>query len=461
MTEVNVSIAENNLFFADLPAQPQNQYLLQGPDAGLFSIYLLGFSLRILINAAPDFESPRDFDGNNRYDFTLTTLLNGDPDTVVDSNYFVTVTDLASEASTTSNDTLAGTAGNDILYGNGGNDTLFGSATVNPGFDFLIGGTGDDLYIIDKFTSLTHTRFVEQAGEGTDTINGSVSFTLSANIENGTATGTSAVKITGNDLANVLTGNSGANVLDGGGGADRLAGGAGNDSYVVDNAGDVVIELPGAGTDKITASISLTLIDNVENGALSGGQNLDLTGNSARNILTGNSGDNILEGLLGNDTLRGGQGNDTLYGGDGNDTLEGGTGDDVLNGGSGNDSLSGENGADRLTGGAGADRFNFGQAVIDEYGVFDDVVTDFSHAEGDKIRLTGIDANTLLAGNQNFTFIGTAAFSGVAGQVRFETFTDAGGAFTRVSGDVNGDALPDFGILLANAPTLVAADILV
>jgi len=81
-------------------------------------------------------------------------------------------------------------------------------------------------------------------------------------------------------------------------------------------------------------------------------------------------------------------------------------------------------------------------------------ITDFSHAQGDKIDLSAIDANTGAAGDQAFSFIGTDAYTGVAGQLRYVV----GGGITTIAGDINGDGTSDFHIQLTGAIGLVAAD---
>ena len=232
----------------------------------------------------------------------------------------------------------------------------------------------------------------ENADEGTDTVQSSLTFSLGAFVENLTLTGSSALAGTGNALGNVLTGNSGANMLtgldgndtlNGGAGADTLVGGIGDDTYVVDNAGDVVTENANEGTDTVQAAVTYTLAANVENLTLTGNGNINGTGNALDNVIIGNSGNNILAGLGGSDTLDGGTGTDTASyaasssgvavslaagtssGGDAeddtlinienltgsglNDTLEGNGANNVLNGGAGTDTVSYEHAGAAVT----------------------------------------------------------------------------------------------------------------
>jgi trimeric autotransporter adhesin len=146
-----------------------------------------------------------------------------------------------------------------------------------------------------------------------------VTYTLGAEVEHLTLTGSAAIGGTGNALSNTINGNAGNNSLDGGAGSDTLAGGAGDDRYVVDVATDVVSELGGAGLDTVVSQISWTLGDNLENLTLSGSSAVNGTGNTVNNVLTGNAANNTLTGNAGNDTLDGGAGTDQLLGGAGAD----------------------------------------------------------------------------------------------------------------------------------------------
>ena len=254
-------------------------------------------------------------------------------------------------------DTLTGLAGNDTLRGRQGQDLLDGGI----GTDTMQGGTGNDTYVVD----VTGDVVTENVNEGVDTVQSNVTWTLGANVENLTLTGTAAISGTGNALHNIITGNGANNTLSGGAGNDRLdgalgsdtmIGGTGDDTYVVNQAGDAITESLNQGTDTVESAITFTLGSNVENLLLTGTGNINGTGSSANNVLVGNSGNNTLDSGSGNDTADGGEGNDTLLGGSGDDNLLGGLGNDTLNAGSGNDMLTGGDGTDTLDGGSGDDQ---------------------------------------------------------------------------------------------------------
>ena len=346
------------------------------------------------------------------------------------------------------NDFVRASAGDDSISGGGGNDTLVGfdgddSLDGGAGTDVMSGGAGDDTFWVDDTGDVVR----EFSGAGEDLVLSTISFTLSGNVENLRlldlarigAGNTLDNQITGNDSANALTGGAGNDTLaagvgndtlTGGTGADRMVGGAGNDIYVVENTSDQVIELAGDGTDLVQSLVSLTLANNVEKLTLVGSANLSGTGNSLANTITGNSGTNKLTGAAGNDTLSGGAGNDSLTGGAG---------------------------ADRMTGGAGADRFIF--AAVSESTVATagrDRITDFDRAEGDRIDLRSIDANSLASGDQAFQDAIVTSFTGVAGQLRF--FSSGGS--TVVQGDVNGDRVADFAIQFDGTRTFTGGEFL-
>lgn len=224
-------------------------------------------------------------------------------DTVISSINWTLATNLEKlTLSGTANINATGNTLANVLTGNAGDNFLDGGT----GTDTLIGGLGNDTFVLDVATDVV----TEGLNAGTDTIQSKVTYTLGANVENLTLTGTSVIKATGNALDNVLTGNSAANVL---------TGGAGNDTYVV-GTGDTTVEAASAGTDTVQSAITWTLATNVENLTLTGATAINGTGNTSDNVLLGNSGVNTLTGNAGNDTLNGGAGADILVGGTGNDT---------------------------------------------------------------------------------------------------------------------------------------------
>ena len=103
-------------------------------------------------------------------------------------------------------DVLNGLGGNDTLNGLGGNDTLDGGA----GNDTMNGGLGNDIYIVDLTGDVVNENLNEGIERGADL---AFSYTLGANVENVTATTSTALTASGNALDNVITGNSGNDVL--------------------------------------------------------------------------------------------------------------------------------------------------------------------------------------------------------------------------------------------------------
>ena len=209
----------------------------------------------------------------------------------------------------------------------------------------LIGGKGDDTYIVDDAGDVINETLSNAQGGGIDIVLAFASYSIAGavNVDNVViAGGAGSVNATGNANANALIGNAFNNVLDGGGNADLLFGGAGNDTYVIDNAGDVVDEQGNTDTsDEVrSASILLGAMAGIEHYAYGGAAAWAFTGTSIDNKLSGGSNIDALDGGDGNDTLSGNNGNDTLIGGTGDDWLDGGAGNDKVKGGSGNDTYT-------------------------------------------------------------------------------------------------------------------------
>ncbi|MDZ8110374.1 MAG: hypothetical protein RM338_32910 [Nostoc sp. DedQUE12a] len=242
--------------------------------------------------------------------------------------------------STSGNDILNGAGGNDNLFGGTGNDSLIGgdgNDTLDGGIgtDTLNGGLGNDTYVIDNVTDI----ITEAANSGTDSVRSSITYTLLANLENLTLTGTSAINGTGNTLSNFLFGNTANNTLNGRAGNDTLDGNLGND---------------------------------------------------------------ILNGEDGNDSLQGGPGNDRLNGGSGNDVLIGVFPGSLVPPGSGEiDTLSGGIGVDRFILGDAVNVF-YDDNNTSNAGFADlATITDFNSSE-DRIELKGSVQNyrlQVVAGN--------------------------------------------------------------
>lgn len=157
---------------------------------------------------------------------------------------------------------LMGGIGTDTLLGFGGNDILMGGS--GGGNNELIGGTGDDYYIMDAFDTA-----VESAGEGFDTVEARIgSYTLGNNIENLLYTGPGGFTGTGNALNNVITGGSQNDVLRGGGGDDTINGGLGADEVQLRGTqAQYTVTVEGAGyrvVDSVAGRDGSTFVTSIE-----------------------------------------------------------------------------------------------------------------------------------------------------------------------------------------------------
>ncbi len=394
--------------------------------------------LRLLDSTGKELAANDDADGNNA---RISVIANVDVTCFVSAQAYQTTVGAYALSMTVSlgslvlsgtsaSDNLVGAAGNDSLTGLGGNDTLDGGL----GADTMTGGSGNDVYYVDNAGDVV----VEQASEGTDTVNAAISYALTANVENLTLTGTAAINATGNTLNNVLNGNAGANVLDGGMGADTMTGGAGDDVYIVDNGSDLVVEAAAGGVDTVNASITYALTANVENLTLTGTAVINATGNALGNVINGNVANNIIDGGAGADTMAGGAGDDAYIvdnagdvvieaASEGTDsvnasvsyaltanveklTLTGSaainaTGNalgNVINGNAGANIIDGGAGADTMAGGAGDDTY-----FVDNVG---DVVTETSSGGADVVNAS--ISYTLAAYVENLNLIGSGAING-------------------------------------------------
>jgi len=323
-----------------------------------------------------------------------------------------------------------------VITGNSAGNLLSGGG----GVDTLIGGGGNDIYELNSSADTV----VEAAGGGTDTVDIAASYTLGANVENLSLTGTAAITGTGNELANSLIGNSGANTLiglagndtlNGGPGIDQLVGGTGDDTYVLGSDADIVVEAAGQGIDTVTSAISYTLPDNVENLTLTSSSAVSGTGNALANVLTGNSVATTLTGGDGDDTLNGGGGVDRLVGGAGNDTYVLGSDADVVveSAGQGTDTVTTSM---SYTLGANVENLTLtGTYAANGYG----------NTLANVITGNGA-ANSLVGGAGADTLIGGAGADTLTGGLGDDSLTGGSGAdvFVFAKGDGH-DVITDFG----------------
>jgi trimeric autotransporter adhesin len=372
-------------------------------------------------------------------------------------------------ASTSTGDTtLTGNTAVNVITGGTGNDRLDGGA----GNDTMVGGAGNDTYLVDSISDVV----TESANAGTDTVLLSaassssttpLAYTLAAEVENLTYTGTSNLAATGNALNNVMTGSTGNDSLDGGAGNDTLNGGGGDDTLRGSGGNDVFDG--GAGADVVffsgkienytltvtgTTTKTLTVSANAGSGftgtstftVASGIEAIKFSDSPASVIEVGNSlskGQVVTGTILtdsddplfpgtdgmdavyaggGNDTINGKASDDALYGEAGNDTLDGGTGVDTLSGGEGNDVFQNVEVADVIIGGLGVDTVNL-LSTVATYTLADGAEIVNASAATTTVTLTGnASDNVITGGSGNDSLIGGAGADTMVGGLGNDTY---------------------------------------
>jgi Ca2+-binding RTX toxin-like protein len=327
-------------------------------------------------------------------------------------------------------DTLTGNNSVNTLDGSGGDDTLSGLG----GIDTLLGGAGDDILI----GGLANDTLDGQGGTNDRASYINATALVTVNLVTNTVTGPDGTDTLisiegaiGSAYNDVFTGSAAANTFDGQGGLDEINAGAGNDTLLGGNGDDIL--RGDAGNDVIDGqggSLDLASWFNDPAGVI-----VDLLAGTATD------GYGNTDTLLGIENISGAAGQDnTLAGDNGINVISGFFGDDVITGRGGVDVLDG--------GGGGTDRFIY-LAITDAPA--GESIAGFVSNSGDLIDLAAIDTNPGLAGDQAFTFIGTAAFTaaGVA-EVRFS----AGNIYA----DRNGDGTAEMQIIMTGVATMVAGD---
>ena len=354
------------------------------------------------------------------------------------------------------NDEVRGNAGNDIVGGESGNDTLFGgegndSLFGGGGNDMLTGGSGNDLmnggggFDRADYSSATQDLRININFAGAQTVSAAEGTDRFVGIE-GILGGSGNDLLVGSSVGNLIDGGAGNDEIYGIGGGDILRGGSGND-LIEGSGGNDTMEGGAGGADILSYFNS------------GGGVSVNLRFQGTAQAVGGSSGTDTFTGFeqlygsnAGGDTLVGNGAGNRILGFNGDDRLFGFDGDDTLLGMRGADTLTGGQGVDTLQGGGGADIFAF-NAVSESTLSMRDRITDFGVGGADRVDLSNIDANALVAGNQAFTFVGSAGFT-AAGQVRFAT----NGVNGVVQADVNGDGTVDFSILLDGVTSMTSGD---
>ncbi|MGM5024520.1 peroxidase family protein [Tardiphaga sp. 862_B3_N4_1] len=387
-----------------------------------------------------------------------------------------------------------------VFRSNGGHDTIIGTLRPQDVIELPAGTTAADYdeTVTNGVTTLTngaHSISYVAAGAGPQVGSGDHDDDCGGDDEDNEEAG-NAVPSTGA----VRTGTQQMDVL---------VGTASDDNIIAFDGDDVVIG--NAGADAISAGDGADFVNSGDGRDVifAGNGDDQVFGGNQADIIYGESGADRILGEAGNDLINGGAGADTVFGGAGDDLIvaevadgddvyfgddsEGGTGIDTLNmsattanitvnlgsgpaafangsvsssqtgndtiwgienvtTGSGNDVIIASNAVNVMNGGLGNDTFTFTSASATN----GDTILGFQ--PGDRIDLTGIDANMTATGDQAFELINGAAFS-AAGQLAVSFVSRDDGDFTIVQGNIDGNTDADFKIEIAGHQQLTAANV--
>lgn len=474
-----VAVAENvttvtTVAAADADGSAVTYSITGGEDAARFTIDASTGALAFV--SAPNFEAPADAGANNVYD----VIVSASDGAFTDSQAIAVTVGNVNEPVVISSNGGGATAGVTVAENALAVTTVAATDADGGAVTYAIAGGADAVrFTIDAssgaLTFVSPPNFEAPADAGSNNV-----YDVVVSASDGALTDTQAIAVTvlnvnepvvigsnggGSSAAVAVAENATAVTTvaaadaDGGAVAYAIAGGADAARFTINAATGALafvsppdFEAPAdAGSNNV-----YDVIVSASDGTYSDQQALAVT---VTNVLEGNviTGTGSADTIASTKTVAGQPFatayEDTIYGLGGADTLMGGGGADIIDGGSGNDLIYGDAGADRLTGGIGADRFALRSTADSPVGA-PDLVTDFNRSQADRIGLSDIDARTNAGGNNAFTFIGTSAFSGVSGQLRYE---QSGGS-TFVSGDVNGDRIADFQIQLQGTIALTSAD---
>jgi Ca2+-binding RTX toxin-like protein len=291
-------------------------------------------------------------------------------------------------------------------------DFILAQIKLTAEADDIIGFAGDDVLIgesgDDAITASDGVDFIN-AGDGEDLV----------------FAGAGDDHAFGGAGADLLLGEAGNDRLFGERGDDQITAGSGDDTVVAGGGDDLIVGEAGDGNDTYFG-------DNLGGG--NGTDTLDLS------AITANLTVDLGNGLLGRGNASSSQsGTDTLW------SIE-----NVATG-SGDDTITASSAVNVIEGGAGDDTFRFLNADAAD----GDTILDFE--PGDRLDLSGIDANTALAGNQSFTLVAGADFTATA-QLAVAYETRADGDYTIVKGNVDAGTDEEFRIELKGSHTLTGTN---